>query len=208
MTTLPQNIPQHIPLFPLTGALLLPHGNLPLNIFEKRYLAMVEYALAHGRYIGMVQSRTAEAGLEHVGCLGRISFFEETDDGRYLINLKGVTRFKIENPELTPQGFLLAKADYTAYARDHAPDGEIDFNREQFLKILRLYLRQNEMMFEDWEQITTVPPQKLVTTLAMVCPLSPAQKQNLLEAPNTSARAALLLGFFCDALTVSCTAEA
>ena len=208
MTDHLKNHPQKIPLFPLSGAILLPHGNLPLNIFEKRYLAMTEYALSHNRFIGMVQSRSEDASLEHVGCLGRISHFEETDDGRYLINLKGITRFEIKSQEQNPHGFLLAEVDYTPYSFDHHQDGQIDFNREQFLKILRLYLRQNEMICDDWDQIATVPPEKLITTLSMICPFSQTQKQNLLEAPHTSARAALLMRFFCDALTISCTAEA
>jgi Lon protease-like protein len=179
--------------------LLLPRGRLPLNLFEKRYLALAEDALASGRLFGMVQPdphgppQPAGPALYRVGCLGRLSSFSETDDGRYLVTLTGVTRFAVAE-ELPPcRGYRRVRADLAAFAGDLAgPAEEPGFDRKSLLAALRSYFAH--CGFEaNWEAIGQMTDEMLVTTLSMVCPFEPAEKQALLEAPTQAERAATLL---------------
>ena len=192
-------LPTEFPVFPLGGALLLPQGKLPLNIFEKRYLAMVEDALASGRVIGMVQpdeSRSATPSgpaLYKVGCLGRLSSFSEADDGRYLITLTGMVRFVI-NVELEMQrGYRRVRADLARFRSDldDRPGTQV-IDREGLTRALRGYFTANGFD-ANWDAINEMPDDALVTTLAMVCPFDPAEKQALLEAPKAADRASTLL---------------
>jgi Lon protease-like protein len=192
------DLPETFAVFPLTGALLLPGGKLPLNIFEPRYLAMVEDALASGRMFGMIQPdahRPAGAhgpGLFRVGCLGRLTSFSETEDGRYLITLDGVARFTVAE-ELTPErGYRRVRADFAPFLDDLLPPGPVDIGREALLGELRAYFGRSG--FEaNWDAIDRMPDQALVVTLSMVCPFGAAEKQALLEAPTTAERARTLL---------------
>ena len=192
-------LPEEFPIFPLGGALLLPGGRLPLNIFEPRYLAMVEDALAAGRMFGMVQpnQRTPAGatgpGLFRVGCLGRLSSFSETDDGRYLITLSGVTRFEILS-ELPPRrGYRRVRAELSRFAADlDLQGGGSGFDRNDLLSALRSYFARRGFD-ANWEAISQMDDEMLVVTLCMVCPFEPLEKQALLEADTPADRAQSLL---------------
>lgn len=194
------DLPEEIAVFPLPGALLLPQGKLPLNIFEPRYLAMTLDALANGRMFGMIQPdprlKRGEAGpgLYRIGCLGRLSSFSETDDGRLLITLTGLARFRVigELP-LDEGGYRRVRADYTGFARDldlGAPPPTID--RAELLGALKPYFRARGID-ANWEAIEQMSDATLVTTLAMVCPFEVPEKQALLEAPDPADQADILV---------------
>jgi len=182
------DLPQAIAVFPLDGALLLPHGQLPLKIFEPRYLNMIDDAMAAERMIGMVQTRAggdaANPRLAAVGCVGRITSFAETSDDCYLITLTGVCRFALgdELPQRLP--YRQVRADYAAFEADLAPVADDDgFDRVRFLRALKAYLDRREMEV-DWDSAKTAPGEALVNSLAMLLPFEPAEKQALLEAPG------------------------
>ncbi|WP_372621986.1 LON peptidase substrate-binding domain-containing protein [Falsiroseomonas sp.] len=193
------DLPGEIPIFPLPGALLLPEGRLPLNIFEPRYLAMIEDALGSGRMLGMVQGDPSlprtEAGsqLFRVGCLGRISSFSETDDGRMLITLTGVIRYRIEAEIEGLRGYRRARVEYGDYAPDlavgRAPPA---LDREALLGALRPYFRARGIE-ANWDAVEQSGDAMLVTTLSMVCPFDVREKQALLEARGTEERARMLV---------------
>jgi Lon protease-like protein len=198
MTDSPEDFPQHLAIFPLNGALLLPGGRLPLHIFEPRYVAMVEDALASGRTFGMIQEDRAgqdeDSVLYRVGCLGRISSFSETEDGRYLVTLTGLIRFRVVRELAAHRGYRRVIADYSRFAADLAirPDADVLRDREALLGALRAYFQARG--FEaNWDAIEQMPDELLVVTLAMVCPFEPAEKQALLEADTPAARAEALL---------------
>jgi len=194
-----QDLPTEFPVFPLAGALLLPRGRLPLNIFERRYLAMVEDSLGAGRMFGMIQPDPQRPegetgpGLYRVGCLGRLSSFSETDDGRYLITLTGLIRFTISAELAMGRGYRRVRGDLSAYWADlEAAPGPIGVEREAVLTALRGYFARRN--FEaNWDAVRRMDDDTLVTTLAMICPFEPAEKQALLEAGTDADRAATLL---------------
>lgn len=190
------DLPMVIPVFPLDGALLLPRGSLPLQIFEPRYLNMIDDTMSGDRLIGMVQTRSGgERGrprLARVGCAGRITSYAETGDGRYLITLTGVCRFEIadELPIQTP--YRQVRAVYDLFAHDLEPEEpEIELDRPPFLAVLRRYLDQRGLGIE-WETVNAAPGGALVNSLAMALPFDPAEKQALLEAPGLEERRAAL----------------
>jgi Lon protease-like protein len=194
-----EDLPDEIPVFPLAGALLLPRGKLPLNIFEPRYLALTEDALAQGRMFGMIQpdptvpEREAGPSLFHVGCLGRLSSFSETDDRRYLITLTGVIRFAIAAEVAMRRGYRRVHAEYRPYFADlDLEPSPIGVARNTLLAALRGYFTQRGFD-ANWDAIKRLPDDMLVVTLAMVCPFEPAEKQALLEAPGDADRASTLL---------------
>jgi len=203
-------LPMRIPIFPLASALLLPGGQLPLNIFEPRYLAMVMHALATPtRLIGMVQpfdhyaggdsandniannDGTNAAGLFETGCAGRLSFFQESDDGRFVIALNGVCRFHRLQQELDPNGFLVADVDWQPFANDLRIDVSA-LDRDPLIKVMKRYFDMKG--FEtDWTQIENSDNHQLLATLSMICPFEVAEKQALLEADSMAKRADLLI---------------
>jgi uncharacterized protein len=189
-------LPSMLPIFPLTGVLLLPRGRLPLNIFEPRYLAMTRDALAGERLIGMVQPSDPGVAAENppvypTGCAGRITSFSETDDGRFLITLTGISRFRIREELPLLEGYRRVVPEWREFARDLASDDEPSFDRDRLLRGLRAYF-QHHKIEADWEAITSVPGERLVTSIAMMCPFEPSEKQALLEAPDLDERARLL----------------
>lgn len=192
------DLPAEIAVFPLAGALLLPHGRLPLNIFEPRYLAMVEDALAAGRLFGMVQPDPAlpEAssgpGLYRVGCLGRIVSFNETDDGRYLIGLAGLLRFRVIAEQAPRRGYRVVRVAYDGFAGDLSPLSDQGVPRAALLAALAGYFAARGLE-ADQEALRQIPDAMLAVTLAMACPFDPAEKQALLEASDPATRAATLL---------------
>ncbi|HWT07804.1 MAG TPA: LON peptidase substrate-binding domain-containing protein [Roseomonas sp.] len=194
------DLPEEIAVFPLPGALLLPQGRLPLNIFEPRYLAMTLDSLARGRMFGMVQPDTnlprGESGsaLYRVGCLGRLSSFSETEDGRLLVTLTGLVRFRIaaELP-LAPAGYRRVRADYGDFAADLVKDaGAPSYDRAELLAALRPYFRARGIE-ANWDAVEQSADTMLVTTLSMVCPFDVPEKQALLEAPDCAERARMLV---------------
>lgn len=186
-------------IFPLPGALLLPGGKLPLNIFERRYLAMFEDCLSEGRVVGMIQpdelrpATPSGPALYKVGCLGRLSSFSETDDGRMLVTLTGLIRFTVKVELEMRRGYRRVRADLARFRADldaAAPSAELD--RDGLVEALRAYFAARGFD-ANWEAIDEMPDEALVSTLSMVCPFDPAEKQALLEAPNTADRASTLL---------------
>ena len=195
-----EQLPGTLPIFPLTGVLLLPGGSLPLNIFEPRYLEMTRDALKADRLIGMVQPRDgqAEAPVPEVyplGCTGRITEFSETDDGRYLIQLSGLCRFGIREELPTVGGYRRVVPDFAPYYDDfkEAPDGAVD--RKRLFGSLRVYFRLQNIQ-ADWKAMETARDERLVTTLAMLCPFAPSEKQALLECRDLAERGRVLIALF------------
>ena len=196
----PAELPHVIPVFPLPGALLLPRGQMPLNIFEPRYLAMIDDAMVdRHRLIGMIQPDTAHPGpdekpnLYKIGCAGRITQLAETGDGRYLLELTGVARFRIvdEPTVLTP--YRQCHVDFRAFADDFVGrKGEAAVDRAALLKALAGFLKANKLN-ADWEGIEKAPNEALVNALAMMSPYGPAEKQAMLEAVDLKTRAEILV---------------
>jgi Lon protease-like protein len=194
-------LPEIIPVFPLPGVLLLPGGRLPLNIFEPRYVAMIDDALgAPQRAIGMIQPLDAErgqsaSGLYPIGCLGRITSFAEHDSGRYryLITLTGMCRFTIREEMAEQRGYRRMRVDYDPWRGDRDTQGGVTgVDRDAMLRTIKRYFKTNDIA-ADWEAISDTPDDRLITTLAMVCPFSANEKQALLEAPDPGARARTLI---------------
>lgn len=180
------DLPQVIPIFPLDGALLLPCAELPLQIFEPRYLNMIDDAMAGDRIIGMVQTRPGgdreRPALAQVGCAGRITSYAETSDGRYLITLTGVCRFEIGEELNTRTPYRQVRAGYDGFAPDltvDRPPPQVD--RRRFIRALKRYLNHRDLDV-DWDTANDAPLDALVTSLAMGLPFAPAEKQALLEA--------------------------
>ena len=194
------DLPQVIPVFPLPGALLLPRGQMPLNIFEPRYVAMIDDALRDGhRLIGMIQPDVAHTGaalkppLFKVGCVGRITQLAESGDGRYLIELTGVARFRVEQELDVKTEYRQCRVTFAPFADDFiARKGEVSVDREAVLNALRNFMKANNLQ-ADWEGIDKAPNEALVNALSMMSPYGPAEKQALLEAPDLKTRAELLV---------------
>lgn len=191
-----KSTPETLPLFPLTGAVLLPGGQLPLNIFEPRYLAMVDAALAGDRLIGMIQPSQETSlptpALYKVGCAGRITSFAETGDGRYLINLTGTRRFQLAEELVSDAPYRLACPDWTVFAMDGEGDASIeDIDRDALLAALKTYLDTENLQIE-WEKAAQASAQALIVSLAMGCPFEPNEKQALLEAKTLAEQARCL----------------
>lgn len=194
----PADLPQTIPVFPLSGALLLPRAELPLNIFEPRYLAMVSSALSADRLIGIIQPAAGRESedvppLMKVGCVGRIVSYAETADERMLITLAGVCRFQVvkELEVITP--YRQITANYHPYAVDLASEGGAsEVNRPALLKAFRDYLAANNMK-ANWNEVDHAPTDVLVNTLSLLAPYDPQEKQALLEAPDLKTRAEVLV---------------
>ncbi len=195
----PEDCPGRLPLFPLPGALLLPRGQMPLNIFEPRYLAMVDDALKGDRIIGMIQPDPEGGGtpavpaLYGVGCAGRITQFAETGDCRYLVTLVGIARFRVagEFPTTTP--YRQAQVDFGPFAHDFtARAGEEDVDRAGVLKALRDFVQAADVRV-DWKGIDEAPNEALVNALCMMSPFGVREKQALLEAPDLKSRAEVLI---------------
>ncbi len=188
------DLPQVIPVFPLPGAILLPRGQLPLNIFEPRYLNMIDDAMAGDRIIGLIQPARGPArlpSLTAVGCAGRITSFAETSDGRYLVTLTGVCRFRVttELPSQTP--YRQCRAAFATFESDlSVPSGD-GFDREAFLDALKAYLERRQLEI-DWETAGGAPQEALINSLSMALPFEPAEKQALLESATLGERCAVL----------------
>jgi len=195
-----EDLPAELPVFPLNGVLLLPRGRLPLNVFEPRYLAMTRDALAPPRLIGMIQP-TDPAGesdpdatppLYAIGCAGRIIAFSESDDGRFVLTLAGVARFRIARELPGRGGYRVVAPNWQEFRDDLAPD-EHTIDRAGLLAALRPYF-DGRGLKADWDQVEKTADERLVAMLSMVCPFEPPEKQALLEAPTLADRAKILRG--------------
>jgi len=194
-----QDLPEIVPVFPLTGGLLLPQGQLPLNIFEPRYLSMFDLALSGNRLIGMVQPSHHDetlnvseiTPLSNIGCIGRITSFSETGDGRYLVALTGVCRMRLISEQRTTRPFRSFEINpFLGDLRDEGQDEGVD--RTALLKAFRDYL-DAEGLETEWEHIEQASNLALVNALSMMAPFGPAEKQALLEAPDLKSRAEMFI---------------
>jgi Lon protease-like protein len=199
----PADLPTALPMFPLRGAILLPRASLTLNVFEPRYLALVDAALTGVRLIGIVQPSPdvgfAESPigkdfpLRRVGCAGRIVSFQESEDGRMAITLAGVARFALGNDVETAEPFRICAVDFAPYEVDFMPGhGEDDVDRPRLIATLRSYLQANGLN-ADWERINSASTERLVNALAILSPYGPEEKQCLLEAEDLRVRADALV---------------
>ncbi|MFC7292316.1 LON peptidase substrate-binding domain-containing protein [Hirschia litorea] len=199
-----EDLPSIVPIFPLDGAIVFPRGNLPLNVFEPRYLNMVDDAMYSHRVIAMIQpvpSDTSDADGQSVnppllqtGCLGRINSYSETDDGRYLLNLRGLCRFTLIEEEASSRPYRTAKVSYENFADDMKPvsSKEPDIEREKLTKALKTYLSTNAIQ-TDWDAVADAPMETLINALASGCPFSTMEKQMLLEFPTLQQRGDALI---------------
>ena len=201
----PADLPETIAVFPLPGALLLPRGQMPLNIFEPRYLAMIDDSMRDGhRLIGMIQPDPSHPEPAHpgpedkptlfkVGCVGRITQLAESGDGRYLLQLTGVARFHVEEELKVVTAYRQCRVSYQPFADDFvARKGEDDVDRKAVLEALTAFLKSNNLK-TDWQGVESAPNEALVNALAMMSPYGVAEKQALLEAPDLKSRADILV---------------
>ena len=201
----PDDLPPDIPVFPLRGVILLPRSTLPLNVFEPRYLTMVNDVLAGGRVIGVVQPDSEEGTeatespsgkevtLRRVGGIGRLSAFQETHDNRMLISLTGIARFDITQELATDLPYRVCSVSFSRFLADFEQgQGEEDVDRKRLLTVLRRYLESNDLN-ADWDSINRSPNELLVNTLSMISPYGPEEKQALLEAQTLNDRAEVLM---------------
>ena len=200
----PADIPSTVPIFPLAGALLLPRGQLPLVIFEPRYLEMINSSMSADRLVGMIQPASeADIAMQndadlrpkiaHVGCVGRITSFTETGDGRILITLSGIARFKVVKELDCPYSYRMCQIDCEPYAVDFTPGiGEDGVNREVLLSTFKKYLSAHDLE-ADWDSVHKSSNETLVNSLCIMSPYGPQEKQALLEAGDLKTRADILI---------------
>jgi len=207
----PSDLPTRIPVFPLRGAILLPRAALPLNVFEPRYLTLVDHVMSNTRVMGIVQPSMAgspehvlhlpgnespegkDVPLHHIGCAGRITTYQELEDGRYLVTLTGIARFEILTNCESPDPFRMVEVTYDRFANDlKEGHGEQNVDREHLLKVLRSYLEANNMD-ADWSAIQRASSEVLINALSVMSPYGPEEKQALLEAMDLKSRADVLI---------------
>jgi len=200
----PSDLPPRLPVFPLRGAILLPRSSLPLSVFEPRYLAMLDDVLAGPRLIGIVQPQTTgesspespagkSAALKRIGCVGRVTAYQEVDDGRLLITVTGVARFEAVDEATTAKPYRIMSVSYDRFASDFAAGlGEERVDRDRLLTVLRSYLDANRLS-ADWTAIQRASNEVLINALSVMSPYGPEEKQALLEAPDLKTRAEVLV---------------
>ena len=187
------DLPQTIPVFPLPGALLLPRARLPLHIFEPRYLAMLDDTLKTShRLIGMIQPRDVpgrdRTRLHAIGCAGRVTGFSETEDGRYMITLAGISRFRVKEVQEGFTPYLKCDVSWRDFTRDlDGTEHDPGLRRERFLSLLGRYF-DSRSLSTDWDSLREAEDELLVNSLSMLCPFDPEDKQALLEAPSLTTR--------------------
>lgn len=188
-----KDLPATLPVFPLPGALLLPRARLPLHLFEPRYLAMLDDTLkTPGRLIGMIQPRdvpeSSAPRLHAIGCAGRLTAFSETEDGRYMITLSGISRFRVTGEASGFAPYTKCDVSWDGFSRDMGPvEKDTEFDRKQFLKLLGRFFEAEELK-TDWDSLQEAEDELLINSLSMLCPFEPEDKQALLEAPSLTTR--------------------
>lgn len=201
----PADLPKELALFPLRGAILLPRATLPLNVFEPRYLAMIDDCLSGSRIVGIIQpdgrddEDEAESpqgrpvGLRRIGCAGRITSYQEMDDGRLIITLTGIARFEIRDEIASGKPYRLVTASYDRFAQDFSIGlGEDLVDRANLLRVLKTYLESNRLK-ADWNAVQRASSEFLINILSVMCPYGPEEKQALLEAADLKTRADVLI---------------
>jgi Lon protease-like protein len=197
------DLPPTLAVFPLRGVILLPRSQLPFNVFEPRYLDMVDDVLSGSRLIGMIQPDAAEGSVEspkgrdvalkRVGCAGRVTAYQELEDGRRLITLSGIARFSLKSEIDNGKAYRTFGVDYGAYGGDLAPEAATaELDRDKLLRVLRAYLDAHRLK-ADWKAIAAAPSEQLINALCVSSPFGPEEKQALLEAPTVVARAEVLM---------------
>ena len=193
------DLPQRVSIFPLTGAVLFPKTQLPLNIFEPRYIQMIDEALSSSeRIIGMIQTNASDKDnktLKKVGCVGRISSFSETNDGRYLVTLNGLNRFEIQEELTTTTNYRQIICDYDNYNQDLHVDDTSNIDRNNLLKLIKKYLKQRNLLI-DWDIIEQSPTEQLINYSGVLVPFNPEEKQLLLETNTLLERSKTLEALF------------
>ena len=194
----PSVLPDILPIFPISGVVLMPHSRLPLNVFELRYMAMIEDALAMpGRMIGIIQPSKPEstddqdAPLYKVGCAGRIVSFNETDDGRFQIGLNGICRFDVAEELPREKAYRRIRPDWSRFRADLDPSLTPEIPRKKMISALKIYFEQQNIE-ADWKVVEMTPDDLLVSSLMMICPLAPNERQALLEASDIVTRVVML----------------
>jgi Lon protease-like protein len=195
-------LPAILPIFPLDGVILLPRGHLPLQIFEPRYLNMIEDALGRGRMIGMIQPRypqrhpvSDDAEVFATGCAGRIVSFAESEDSRFLITLRGICRFRLAEELTMAKGYRRVRPDFSPYLSDLSDPAPADVERSRLLGAARGYFARKDISC-DWNAVDNASDEALVLSFAMMCPFENREKQALLECGSTLQRAELLISLF------------
>ena len=201
----PADLPARLAVFPLRGAILLPRATLPLNVFEPRYLAMIDDAMSGSRIIGIVQPAGRDdpaanespegkaIALRKIGCAGRITSYQELDDGRLIVTLTGIARFQIGDEAVTAKPYRTISSSYDRFAQDFSIGlGEETVDRENLLRVLKSYLETNRLK-ADWNAVQRASSEFLINVLAVMCPYGPEEKQALLEAPDLKTRADVLV---------------
>ena len=201
------DLPKKIPIFPLTGAVLFPKTQLPLNIFETRYVQMLNAALAtSNKLIGMIQPATgSDNSLKKVGCVGRVTSYNETDDHRYLITLNGIIRFEIENELDTTTQYRQVEVNYENFITDLKSEDVTNVDRESLLKLIKKYLK-NKSLLADWDIIQQTPTEQLINYSGVLVPFTPEEKQLLLEARTIMGRSRALEALY-QSYTIEETAD-
>ncbi len=199
----PTDLPDSIPVFPLRGVILLPRATLPLNLFEPRYLEMIEDVISGHRIMGLIQpERSAgeeespagkSTGLRRVGCAGRVTAYQETDDGRVIVTLTGIVRFDVARELPSSKPYRICTIDASRWSADFKSGvGEDEVDREQLLRVLKKYLETHQFR-ADWKAIGNAPSEHLVNSLSIISPYGSEEKQALLEAPDLKTRAEVLV---------------
>jgi hypothetical protein len=198
----PSDLPSRIPVFPLRGAILLPRASLPLNVFEPRYLAMIDDVMAGQRIVGVIQPASGDGGespegkssnLRRIGCAGRVTSYQELDDGRLAITLTGIARYEIVEETSTPKPYRIMSVSYDRFSSDLSRDaGEDQVDREKLLTSLKTYLERNRLT-ADWNVIERASSEFLINALSVMSPYGPEEKQALLEATDLKSRAQVLV---------------
>jgi uncharacterized protein len=201
----PADLPPRIPVFPLRGAILLPRATLPLNVFEPRYLAMLDDVMSGARVVGILQPEGRgddddmespigkNSGLRRVGCAGRVTSYQELDDGRLIITLTGVMRFACIDEAETDTPYRIMSVSYDRFANDLSEGlGEELVDRPNLLRVLKSYLEANRLK-TDWQAIQRASNEFLINALSVMCPYGPEEKQALLEAADLKSRAEVLV---------------
>jgi uncharacterized protein len=197
------DLPAIIPVFPLRGVILLPRANLPLNLFEPRYLEMIEDVISGSRILGMIQPERSPSedespagkstGLRRVGCAGRVTAYQELDDGRIVVTLTGIVRFDVARELPSSKPYRTCAVNVSRWISDfEGGTGEDDVNREQLLRVLKKYLETHQFR-ADWKAIANAPSEHLVNSLSIISPYGAEEKQALLEAPDLKTRAEVLV---------------
>ena len=189
-----KKFPKQIPVFPLSGVIYFPRTNLPLNIFEERYLDLVNDSFRNDKLMGMVQSKKENRLVYKVGCLGKISDYQETSDGRVLINLTGITRFEIKKEVITKKKYREFEVDYKKYHNDLILPEKINFDYDKisFLDKVKDFFEKNGLMI-NWKEFEKLDQAQQINTLSMIAPISNEEKQKLLEIINFKEKTNTLL---------------